>query len=31
MEGGFDRQTVYGQHTVVDKKKNVFEALVELE
>lgn len=31
MEGGFDRQTVYEKHTVVDKKENVFEALVELE
>lgn len=31
MEGGFDRQTVYGENTVVDKKKNVFQAPVELE
>lgn len=31
MEGGFDRQTVYGKHNVVDKKKSVFQAPVELQ
>lgn len=31
MEGGFDRQTVYGEHSIVDEKKGVFQAPVELQ
>lgn len=30
MEGGFDRQTVYGEHCIVDGKK-VLQAPVELQ
>lgn len=31
MEGGFDRQTLYGAHSIVDQKNGVFEAPIKLQ
>ena len=31
MENGFDRQTVYGAHCIVDQKNSAFQAPVKLQ